>query len=89
MKYFDAEQVKAMGNRIREERIKSGLTQKSVADELGITSEMVIRIERGKSGCKTDHLFVLCQLFQVSADYLLTGRKEGGTIVHHGIWITS
>ncbi|RDY30243.1 helix-turn-helix domain-containing protein [Lachnotalea glycerini] len=75
MKYFDAEQIKIMGERIKNARIKSGLTQREVADELGVTSEMVIRIEKGKSACKTDHIFVLCQLFNISADYLLSGKK--------------
>ena len=76
MKYFDTEQVIAMGERIRDARNKSGLTQRQVADELGITSEMVIRMEKGKSGCKTDHIFILCQLFQISADHLLYGKEE-------------
>jgi len=76
MKYFDTEQVIAMGERIRDARNKSGLTQRQVADELGITSEMVIRMEKRKSGCKTDHIFILCQLFQISADYLLYGKEE-------------
>ncbi|SEV85492.1 helix-turn-helix domain-containing protein [[Clostridium] fimetarium] len=75
MKYFDAEQIKIMGERIKNARIKSGLTQREVADELGVTSEMVIRIEKGKSACKTDHIFILCQLFNISADYLLYEKK--------------
>ena len=76
MKFFDTEQVIAMGERIRDARTKSGLTQRQVADELGITSEMVIRMEKGKSGCKTDHIFILCQLFKISADHLLYGKEE-------------
>jgi len=43
---------------------KSGLTQRQVADELGITSEMVIRMEKGKSACKTDHIFYYTSYFK-------------------------
>ena len=39
MKFFNTEQVIAMGERIRDASTKSGLTQRQVADELGITKK--------------------------------------------------
>lgn len=47
-----------------------------MADKLLVGSEMVSRYENGKSVCKIDHLYVLCQLFDVSSDYLIYGNDK-------------
>lgn len=74
--YFDSNQIKAMGKRIKKVRKKHNMTQEQLADILGISSDQISNIELGKSACKTDHIFLLTQIFDVSADYLLKGRRK-------------
>jgi transcriptional regulator with XRE-family HTH domain len=72
--YFDNEQIKQMGKRIKECRKKKKMTQSQLADILGISTDQVSNIELGKSACKTDHIYLLIQVLDISADYLLKGN---------------
>lgn len=74
--YFDCNQIKAMGKRIKKIRKKHSMTQEQLAELLGISSDQISNIELGKSACKTDHIFLLTQIFDISADYLFRGRKR-------------
>ena len=49
-------------------------TQEELAAELNISYEQLNKIERGKNGCSFDILIDLSGMFEVSIDYLLTGR---------------
>lgn len=71
--YFDCNQMKAMGKRIKKIRKKHSMTQEQLAKLLGISSDQISNIELGKSACKTDHIFLLTQIFNISADFLLKG----------------
>ena len=71
--YFDCNQIKAMGKRIKKVRKKNDMTQEQLAELLGISSDQISNIELGKSACKTDHIFLLTQIFNISADYLFKG----------------
>lgn len=74
--YFDYKQIKAMGKRIKLIRKKQNMTQEQLADILGISSDQISNIELGKSACKTDYIFLLTQIFDVSTDYLFEGRRR-------------
>lgn len=74
--YFDNVQIKQMGLRIKTARKSKKMTQSQLADILGITIDQVSNIELGKSACKTDHIFLLTQVFNISADYLLNGTNQ-------------
>ncbi len=52
-------------------REQNNLSQKAVADLLGVTRTQVSDIENGKSGTNLDRFYQLCEFYQVSADYLL------------------
>jgi len=69
--------TKECGNRIRQLRIKSGLTQERVANVLNIDQSHYGRIELGKKGCSVDLFIQLSALFEVSLDYLILGRCLG------------
>lgn len=56
-------------------RKDAGLTQTEVADKLGITQNYYSYIERGKRPMKVGMLAQLCELFDVSADYILRGEQ--------------
>ena len=61
----------AVGKRLKECRLQAGLTQKQVADKLGVAQPVYQRFEKGLYECGYEHLAALCRIFDVSADYLL------------------
>ncbi len=57
--------------RIRDLREDHDLTQQQVADVLGTSQTMYARYERGANEMPIRHLLKLCDLYKVSADYIL------------------
>ena len=66
--------MRESGNRIRQLRIKNGLTQEKVAAVLNIDRSFYGRIEAGQKGCSVDLFVQLSEIFHVSLDYLILGR---------------
>lgn len=66
--------MKQSGERIRQLRLKSELTQEQIAGKLNIDRSFYGRVEAGRSGCSVDLLIQLSELFEVSLDYLILGR---------------
>ena len=62
------------GERIRQLRMKSGLTQENVAEALNVDRSFYSRIEAGKKGASVDLLIQLSELLNASLDYLILGR---------------
>lgn len=60
---------------MRDLREDSDLTQAQVAEYLGTSQTMYARYERGANEMPIRHLTKLCDLYMVSADYLL-GRTD-------------
>lgn len=63
--------MKKLCERIIEQRNRLGLSQESLAEQLGIGRRTVIRYESGETIPTGDALVKLCSLFSVSSDYLL------------------
>lgn len=63
-----------IGQRIQEKRIEKGIAGVDMAAYLDITANSYSRIERGEVKCDLNKLFIICQLLDVSADYILFGR---------------
>lgn len=63
------------GARLKKCRLKSGETQAEIAQLLGISGNQVSEMESGKKTTSFERLCLLCDHFNVSADYLL-GRTE-------------
>lgn len=61
---------------IRDLREDADLTQTQVAEALGTSQTMYARYERGANEMPIRHLITLCDLYKVSADYIL-GRTRG------------
>ena len=73
MQYYDK---KAVGERIKAIRLRNGMTQSRLAEELDYTSERQLqRIESGETSCSVDKLMELAQILGVSTDYLLFGYE--------------
>ncbi len=66
---------------LKELRIENSLTQKDLAVKLGITQDSISLWEKGKRIPDTQYLTKLCEIFNVSADYLLGRTDDLGNIV--------
>ena len=63
--------------RITEARKKSGLSQTQVANALMIPQQQYSRYEKGDNELPIRYLIQLCELYQVSADWILgTTNKD-------------
>lgn len=56
---------------IKDLREDNDLTQQQVAEYLGTSQTMYARYERGANELPIHHLIKLCELYHVSADYIL------------------
>ena len=62
------------GQRIRELRKIQGKTQEELAAEMNVSYDHLKKIEMGLRACSLDLLVEFSTYFDVSADYLLTGK---------------
>ena len=73
---MDSKQVlKDIGNRLYEKRKEKGLTQEKLAELIGVTPQMISYTEQGKKAIRPENLIKICKTLNVSADYLLMGKK--------------
>lgn len=63
---------KALGERIRNERIKLHLTQEKLAEAVNISTAYVGQIERGERSLTLDKLISIAKHLNVTVDYLLS-----------------
>lgn len=78
---------KVFGERLREVRSKSGDKQPAVADLIEVSIPQVSDMENGKKTTTIEKFALICEHYNVSADYLLGltddptphGRKEEET----------
>lgn len=62
------------------------ITQQTVAEQLGCSQNAISKWEKGMSQPSADHIAGICDLFGVSADYLI-GRTDSPTGLTPGQWI--
>ena len=60
-----------MGNNMRAERARRGLTQAELADALGVVAMSVVRWESGASEPDTRNLIRMSRLYGCTPEYLL------------------
>lgn len=61
---------KVFGNILRESRIKSGLTQEQISEQLGISLKYISRIENGNNGVKTQTLINYMNILGINPNTL-------------------
>ena len=59
------------GERLKELRIRSGLTQKQLGEQMDLSKSVISYYERNERMPSPDILIQLCQIFHVTSDYLL------------------
>lgn len=72
--------LKEIGKRIQNRRKQLGFTQEHLADEMNVSVQMVSNLERGNKSIRIDNLIRLCQILDVSTDYILTGKENNSDI---------
>ena len=60
------------GEQIKQLREEKGLLQRQVANQLEIDTPMLSKIERGERNAKREHITILCKIFKVSEEDLLS-----------------
>lgn len=65
-----------LGPRIATLRRSCGLSQAQLADRLGISASAIGMYEQGRREPAVETIVALAELFQVSTDYLLTGKAS-------------
>lgn len=68
--------MKSVMEKFRDLREDNDLTQEEVAKYLGTSQTMYARYEREANELPVRHLRALCQLYNVSADYILDIKKD-------------
>lgn len=71
--------MKTLGEKIRELRRKSGLSQEELAFEIGISRQTVSKWESDSMQPTTDNIRSLCEFFNVSAEYFIGEDKPTTT----------
>ena len=69
----DAEFLREMGQRIMVRRKALQLTQEELAEQLGVSTQMISNLELGKKAIRPENLARVCEILRVSADFILTG----------------
>lgn len=67
---------KSLGEVIKEHRIRCGMTQELVAEQLGVSRQAVSKWENGTSEPSTSNLLALAKLFGVPAEDLLRSIEQ-------------
>lgn len=65
-----------MGTRIAHRRKELHLTQEQLAEKMGVSLQTVSCIELGKKGIRPENLANLCVCLNVTADYILYGKRN-------------
>lgn len=66
--------LKQIGERIEKVRIDSKMSRKQFGERVGLTSQYVGMVERGKNSLSIDSLINICHITEISSDYILFGR---------------
>lgn len=69
-----------IGNIIKIERTRLGLSQAKLADKLNLSQQAIGKWEKGKSEPDSEAIIKLCSIFNVSTDYLFGRTDERNTI---------
>lgn len=65
-----------IGSRLRQARIKAGLTQQELAEKTNLSIAFISRIERGSSHINLKRLSEFCSILDVSEGYILNGVAD-------------
>ena len=67
----------ALGKRVKESRKEAGMSQRALADRIGVTDRAVVNYEHGWRCMSAWTLLKICKVLGISADEMLGLRTEG------------
>lgn len=73
--YRDTEVIEKLGNRIREFRLKAGLSQQTLADLCELEISQINRIELGKINTSISQVFLIAEKLKVEPIELIQFKK--------------
>lgn len=73
--------IYGLSERLIEKRRTSGLSQKQVAEMIGISQTMISQYERGERNPSLEVLVKLAVVYRCSIDYLLMGNEKASAEV--------
>ena len=76
----DNEFLKTMGQRIMVRRKSLRMTQEELAEKLGVSTQMISNLELGKKAIRPDNLAKVCEVLELSADFVLTGSNTKSAV---------
>ena len=76
----------ALGQRIRQERLKLNLTQEKLAEDVGLSTTYIGQVERGERSLTLGKLVLIVNRFGVTVDYLLSDSVEPENDNQYRIW---
>ena len=65
----------AIGNRIKLARENMGWTQEELAEKINRSTQFISTIERGVAGPSLETIISLCEVLNVSSEWLLCGKQ--------------
>lgn len=68
---------KSLGEVLKDQRMKCGMTQEFVAESMGVSRQAVSKWENGTADPSTSNLLKLAKLYGISAEELLRSVKAG------------
>ena len=71
----DTDFLKEMGQRIMVRRKSLRMTQEEMAEKLGVSTQMISNLELGKKAIRPENLAKVCDVLELSADFVLTGTN--------------
>jgi transcriptional regulator with XRE-family HTH domain len=74
----DPEVLDAIGPRLREERIKAGISQRELARRLGLSASLISQLESGQSRPSVGTLYSIVTELGVSLDHVIRGDDREG-----------
>lgn len=64
-----------LSNRITQLRKQEGFSQENLGEKLNVSRQAVSKWESGQSTPDLDYIIKMCEIFNVSADYLILGKE--------------
>lgn len=71
----DTDFLKTMGQRILLRRKALRMTQEELAEKIDVSTQMISNLELGKKAIRPENLAKVCEVLELSADFILTGTN--------------
>jgi len=66
----------AIGGRIRSYRESLGMNRESFSEQVGLSPQFLAEAENGKKGLSAESIYKICSNSEMSADYLVLGKRK-------------